>query len=193
MTGMPAPRTPNEKAVVALSMLLGKVIANPVDYIGDYELVSALKRQGRLARYSKPKDGISATSRSTVERLAEKLLDGGFAYLDGLRITALAAIEEEKRQSLKEKRRTKKRLAEDFEQAKFERVQCMVDLWHVTHAFHDALSAGRQLANLSRDRGLVERWDKEEEKLLAMFDLANRPIVEVGSNTEAWLQRLRQL
>ncbi|WP_423758519.1 hypothetical protein [Burkholderia sp. NLJ2] len=193
MTGKPAPRTTNEKSVVALSVLLGKVTANPKKYIGDHQLMSALKRQSRLAEYSNPKDGISATSRSTVERLAEKLLEGGFAYLDGLRMTALAAVEEEALQSLKAKRRTRRRFAEDLEQAKFERVLCMVDLWHVTEAFHNALSSGRQLANSSRDPGLVERWDKEEERLLAMFDLAKRPIVEVGSNTEAWLQRLRQL
>ncbi|VVE35572.1 hypothetical protein [Pandoraea anhela] len=193
MIAKPAPQTTNEKSVVALSVLLGKVIANPKDYVGDHQLVSALKRQSRLAEYSNPKNGISATSRSTVERLAEKLLDGGFSYFDNLRITALGEVEDEGLRSFKAKRRTKKRFAEDLEQAKSERIQSMVDLWHVTKAFHEALTAGRQVANLSRNPGVVERWEKEEERLLAMFDLAERPVVEVGSDTEAWLQRLRQL
>lgn len=193
MTSGPSPGTLNEKSVVALSLLLGKVIANPKEYIEDHHLVSALGRQDRLAKYSSSKHHISATSRSTVERLAEKVLEGGFAYLDGLRLTALAAVEEEMLQGLKAKRRTKKRLADDLETVKSERVQTMVDLWHVTTAFHQALTAARLLANRSRKPSLVELWDKEEERLLGMFDLAKRPVVEIGSDTEDWLQRLRQL
>jgi hypothetical protein len=193
MTARREARTPNEKSVVALEVFLGKVIGEPRAYIGDTHLTSALKRQSRLAEYTNAMHGVNATSRSTVARLADEVIDGGFAHLDSLRETALAVVEEEIRQSLKSKPRTKKRIAEDLTAAKFERVQVMVDLWHVTTAFHHALTAARQLANRSRNPGMVELWDKEEERLLAIFDLAKRPVVEIGSETEAWLMRVREL
>lgn len=187
------PRTANEKTVVALAKLLADVKADPAKYVGDQELAAALKRQSRLAQYSRLQDGVMATSRSTVERLSEKLYDEGFAGIDELRVAALAAIQEETLKGLQAKRRTKKRVEEDLGEAHFERVQSMVDLWHVTNAFHRALKEGRELANLSRDAGLVERWSRVEEMLLAMFDLAERPVVKAGSDAEEWLRRLRRL
>jgi hypothetical protein len=193
MTAKRKPRTPNEKSVVALELFLGKIIGNPRAYMGDTHLLSALKRQGRLAKYSNVEHRITGTSRSTVERLAAAVLDGGFEGLNSLRETALAAVEEEIRISLKSKHRTKARLSEDLTTANFAHVQAMVDLWHVTTAFHEAVEAGRRLANRSRSAAMVELWDKEEERLLAMFDLAKRPVVEIGSATESWLVQLRQL
>lgn len=88
MTAKRKPRTPNEKSVVALEVFLGKIIGNPRAYLGDTHLFSALKRQSRLAKYSNVEHRITGTSRSTVERLAAAVLDGGFEGLNSLRETA---------------------------------------------------------------------------------------------------------
>lgn len=185
------PKTKNERSVVALADLLENIASEPKKFIDDSELFSALQRQSRLAKYSKPGEGVWATSRCTIERAAERLFDGGFRYMDSLRRTALSALEAELVEATRAKPRTKQRLNDELEEATVSRVQALVDCWHVTNAFHRALQEGRALANLSRDPALVARWDKVETVLLAMFDLAKRPIVKKNSEAEAWLKQLR--
>ncbi|MCP3713136.1 hypothetical protein M3I54_40725 [Paraburkholderia sp. CNPSo 3274] len=185
------PKTKNEKSIVALERFLAGVASKPEEFTADEELLSALKRQSRLAKFSKPESEVIATSRCTIERVAERLFYGGFRYLDTLRLTALASLQTATAEAGRGKRRTKQRLADDLVAANVSRVQALVDCWQITNAFHRALKEGRQLANLSRDPALVARWDKTEATLLAMFDLADRPIVKTNSEAEKWLMQLR--
>lgn len=185
------PKTRNEKSVAALAKLLTNVVSSPGEFIGDDELLSALKRQSRLGKYSKPDSDVIATSRCTIERMAERLFEDGFRYLNTLRLTALSSLQMAAAEAAQAKRRSKQRLEDDLEAANVSRVQALVDCWQVTNAFHRALKEGRALANLSRDPALVARWDKSELVLLAMFDLAARPVVKTKSEAERWLTQLR--
>jgi hypothetical protein len=185
------PTTRNEKSVVALAKLLTSIANNPENFLGDDELLSALRRQGRLGKYSRPSEEVRASSRCTVERAAERLFEGGFRYLDSLRLAALSSLQTAAVAATRAKRRTKQRLTDDLEDVNVSRVQALVDCWQVTNAFQRALREGRALANLSRDPSLVARWDKVETVLLAMFDLAKRPVVKTNSEAEQWLKQLR--
>ncbi len=185
------PRTKNEKAVAALAKLIEAVVGTPREFVGDEDLLLALKRQSRLGKYSRPSMGVAATSRCTIVRIANRMFEGGFSSFNELRLMALSALLEAATEATRPRRRTKEHVENELDQANIDRVRALVDCWHVTNAFHRALKEARTLANLTRDPVLVARWDKTEEMLLAMFDLAERPVVRKQTEAEEWLLRLR--
>ena len=185
------PRTRNEKSIVSLLRLLEAIRDFPTKFTADDELINAVKRQSRLGNYSRPADEIFATSRCTIERLSDRLFKGGFSSFECVRNEAKDALQAATTEASRPKRRTKAQIQNDLQGTEAERVQALVDCWHVTNAFHSALKAGRSLALLTRDPALVSKWDKEEAILLAMFDLAQRPVVKSKTEAEKWLKALR--
>jgi hypothetical protein len=185
------PRTANERSVVALAKLMGQIIRDPKEFIGDEQLVSAFKRQSRLGSFSRPSEGVHATSRCTIERASQRLFPGGFKWFNDERQKALNELQAATVEIARPNRRTKRAVIGQLERAEIERVQSLVDCWQITNAFHESLKRARALANLSRSAALVERWDKEEQALLAMFSLAKRPVVRKTSEAEEWLKKLR--
>ncbi|WP_031364358.1 hypothetical protein [Caballeronia sordidicola] len=185
------PSTGNERSVVALAKLLTAIAQRPEKFVGDEPLMFALKRQSRLASYSRPEAEVVATSRCTVQRMSERLFDRGFEWFDEKRRKALSRLQAVEAKKIKPDRRTKQGLEGQLQTAELSRVQSLVDCWQITNAFHAALKKARALANLSRDPALVERWNKDEATLLAMFSMATRPVVKKGSEAERWLKQLR--
>ncbi|KXV13047.1 hypothetical protein CR51_05710 [Caballeronia megalochromosomata] len=191
MTPKYAPKTANEKSIVALARLIESVSKSAGEYAEDAQLLSALKRQSRLGQFSRDKLGIAPTSRCTIERVSNRIFEGGFARFDEERRGALSRLQAAIAEHERPARRTKASVQVQLESAEIKHVQALVDCWHLTNAFHESLKRARALVNLTRDPALVQHWDKQEDVLLAMFDMAERPVVKTKTEAEKWLKRLR--
>ncbi|MGE8160334.1 hypothetical protein ACQKRQ_09250 [Paraburkholderia sp. NPDC080076] len=182
-----------EKSVSALHDLLGAINERPDDYASDAKLFVALKRQDRLAAFENEKYKVARTSRSSVERVCNKLLKGGFRTFDGLRVTALERLREARSRLNRPKRRTRdyyKTKTHDLDDT----VQLgLMDCMNLTTALYKALEAGRELAKHVEEPVQLEYWRREEKDVLAMLSLVKKLVVVRGTDVEVWAQRVREL
>lgn len=88
--------TPSEQrsiSVIALKNLLIEAIEEPALWIENQDFVSAIKSQGKLAKWQDVERRIIPCALNTLKSAAEDLLEGGYASLDQLRLSALSVIE----------------------------------------------------------------------------------------------------
>lgn len=187
-------RTPTEQAVSGLHTLLESICAKPSQYAKDAALNRALSRQDRLGAYESLAYNVTSSSRSSIERVCGRLLPGGYAKFNALRIEALTHLNAVK--AIKEMpERPPKRTREQYRSQAAEQTsvatQRLVDCWHLTCAIHRALAAGRTVVKLSGNAAVIERWNREEEVILAMLTLSKDLVVRLASAEEKWAEELR--
>lgn len=183
-----------EQNVSRLHTFLEEICAEPSKYSADQNLVHALSRQDRLGAYESTNHNVRSSSRSSIERVCNKLLPGGYAKFNAMRLNALTQLKAAKtatERSTRPRKRTTERYRE--EAADFECIAMLrlVDCWHMTSAIYRALVAGRRIASDSRNSSLVERWRREEAVILSMLSLSKELVVRSGSAEEKWAEELR--
>lgn len=83
----------NKIKILETEKLLRDMIASPLDFKDDEELLKAIKSQSAIAKYQNQERNIASCSLNTVKSISEVFLDRGFLYLDELRISAKLAVE----------------------------------------------------------------------------------------------------
>ncbi|MFM0173834.1 hypothetical protein PQR33_31425 [Paraburkholderia sediminicola] len=151
-----------------LLKFLFEVRDNPTKFASYDGLASSLSRQSRLGEYSNVSRHIRATSRQTLQRFADKELEGGRGEFDELRLAALKAIQSVADAGMKPAMGLTARLIAEIAILKDEREQAQLDCYQLSAAFHDAIAAARSLVEWSRNEVLRARWKKEEKVLLEM-------------------------
>lgn len=193
---IPNASTQSERAVSNLHDLLEKICKSPSEFIGDSELLVALKRQARLGAYQNTLYGVTPTSRSTIERVCNRMLPGGISNFDGLRRRALEELKAVS-QVMAMLPRPRKRTREHYRQRSIESEEkvklALVDCWHLTGAVYEAIQAGRSLVEELDDPLIRAKWRRHEAVVLARLSLSKKLIVTRGSEVEQWAETVREL
>ncbi|SAL61624.1 hypothetical protein AWB69_06858 [Caballeronia udeis] len=189
-------KTPTERAVSALHEFLMLVSKAPRHFVKDKELLQALRRQSRLGAYQNKAHGVIPTSRSSIERVCERLLPGGALEFDKLRKDALAELKTVAR-TLAEvpsaPKRTRDYYKQQSEDSNAKVVLGLVDCWHLTHALFEAIEAGRKIAGDTGDSALQEVWRKKEATIRSRLRLSKQLVATKGSDAEGWAETVRIL
>jgi hypothetical protein len=82
------------QSTLALKELLITVINEPSKSQANAKLKEALKVQSKLAKWEDEALGITQCSLNTLKNSAENVIDGGYRFIDNLRLNALLAIEQ---------------------------------------------------------------------------------------------------
>lgn len=187
-------KTKSELAVSALHTLLTTICESPREFAENAELKRALARQSRLGAYSSSRYGVTRTSRSTIERVCERLLDGGPAEFDRLRKQALRELKTVS-VILNEEPPPAKRTRDFYRlerDAKAGEVTLgLMDCWHLTSAVFSLISAGRALASECGTAEAEGKWRKEEETVRHRLRMVKRLVVAKGSTVEKWVESIR--
>ncbi|WP_157691756.1 hypothetical protein [Noviherbaspirillum autotrophicum] len=163
-------------------------------YLHDPDLLAALSRQERLGAFESKKYGVRRTSRSSIERVCNRLLSGGYPAFDALRRRALEKITDACA-AIENQHIGRKRTREDFRASAAEMKNTanrrLMDCFHLTSAVHKCLSVGRKVAEMDDRKLAVELWKREEKVILAMLTLAKELVVREASEEEKWARALR--
>lgn len=103
-------------SIKALSDVLDEIIARPSEWLQDKELISALRSQGKLAKWESTSRKITGCSLNTLKSSSDAALNDGFAGIDRRRIKALRAIESEDAKNKHPRRGTRLSLEEKIKQ-----------------------------------------------------------------------------
>ncbi|MDR5810667.1 hypothetical protein [Caballeronia sp. LZ019] len=187
-------KTETERAVSALHSFLELVRDSPRKFTSDKELLFALRRQDRLATYRNLEHHVVATSRSTIDRVCNRLLEGGTKAFDNLRKEALEELKTVGR-LLDEMPAPPKRTRDHYKQkakSKSEEVTLgLVDCWHLTSALYAAIQAGRAISADSKNAAIMEKWRKLEAVILCEVRLSKKLVVTKGGDAERWAESIR--
>jgi hypothetical protein len=189
-------KTKSELAVSNLHTFLESVRDSPAKYVREAELMHALARQDRLGTYRNEKHNVTPTSRSTIQRVCDKLLPGGKDAFDELRREALAELKTVAR-GLAEEPAPQRRTRDYFKAQRDERAdevqKGLMDCWHLTSAVYSAIKAGRQLVADGASPAASEKWRKQEATIRSKLRLVKQLVVTKGSDEEQWAESIRRL
>lgn len=160
------------KSIEHLILLLEKIQSAPANYVGDTSLRKALVSQSALAAFERIEESIFASSINTQKRICARQYpsEGGYKYLDELRISSQDALQRICRKT-GTKSRTRDGLKLEIENLKVALEQCRSDCLHLTNAITTALRAARCLACDSRQPALVARWAKIDDEIYRMISM----------------------
>lgn len=153
------------QSVSSLADFLRGIVLAPSPWVSDNDLISALQSQGRLAKYNHDDPMIVASSLNTIKRVAETALPGGFAALDRLRISALEAIENERKRASQSNKRSKRGLEMRVAELEQELHQALQDTERVTNAFQKSLRQGRNYAKQTNKESVIATCRREQRDL----------------------------
>lgn len=168
----------NRLSVLALHELLQEIIRNPSGFTGNESLKHTLKSQGALSKWSNQDKGVVGSSLNTIKRIADNVLDGGFAAIDQARIGALEAIRAAENREKHSSSSTKAGLKIRFEDTDAQLQQALQDLWHVTSALSKALILWRRCAEQSGSPSAVALCEREQKEIRARISLCKLPVAK---------------
>lgn len=151
------------KSVLALDGLLVDVIKAPGKWIHNEELISSLKVQGKLAKWSSNELGIKSCSLNTLKTTADLVLNDGFLGLNKKRSSASLAIENELNKTKKPKNGTKLQLG-----GKVKEQASKISLLEqrnmlLTYIVKELQSLSINYANKSKSESSLEKFERELE------------------------------
>lgn len=161
-------KTTKKDSFVNLMSFLSEVTSEPGKFASDSLLVGALSRQSRLAKYGNAERSIYPTSRSTLERVADRELPRGKKQFDDLRRQALSAIQSAGSVAIQPSQRSKAGMASEIDLLLDERRRAHLDCYQLSAAFYEAIVAARSVISWSKNETLKAKWKKEEVVLLSM-------------------------
>lgn len=166
------------ESIERLLKLLGEIKASPEIFLGEEDLMNSLKTQCKLAKYSNANRGIRGVSLNTQKKLAEKT-EGGYLYLNSVRLDALEAISRQtsappiEKSDSRETLRAKNRALQD----QVERLKWDLEI------LSDILQKSMHQSKIYADEGgllVRERCRKEQRELLALLGSRPRPRLQVA-------------
>lgn len=176
----------NTASVIALKDLLLEIPKHPDEYLKDLYLLSSLKSQGAIAKYSNENKDIFATSINTVKRISNDCIEGGYEKLDSYRINALEAISRHIAKSEKSNKTTRIGLLKRVDELEMENLR----LKEVNFSLLDALSLAvteiKSVSTIKAESYRKARTDKAVQSLASLVSSNISPFnnfpVKVKSN-----------
>ncbi len=165
----------NSKSLLALEALLLEVLQDPALFVGDLNLIAALKSQGGLAKFESLERGILQSSTNTMKRISERVLPEGFRRINRLRTEALGSLIAFKAREEHSNKPTKASLTLRLKEIDGQLQQALQDAWHITMAFEKSLSQGRRYAEQAGNPAVLALCKKEQEELRLVLSLCKRP------------------
>lgn len=165
----------NTLSVAALRDYLREIIQEPAKFITDTELRQVLNSQGALAKLSIDSRGIRASSKNTLERIADNSLAGGFAALERLRRGAIDAIDSYKANAQKSNKITKHGLLKRVKELETANLQLRQTLLLHTMVLDKSLAQACIYATESGKPHVLARCEREQRELKDMLSMRENP------------------
>jgi len=159
--------------LLALAALLRAVCEQPGLHTEHESLVPALTSQGALARLRIESLGIDGMSLNTLKRVANAVLNGGFAEFDGLRKQCIYAISERSVETNPERSDSRRALQEKVKRLSEQNDRLYEDLLFLTDRLGEAMRQTREYAELAGP-SFVTRCRREQRTLLDSLGLRPR-------------------
>ena len=153
--------------------LLRDICAKPADHLKNEVLISALRSQGALAKYSQLEPAIHAMSLNH-QKAVSNLMLAGFELIDNLRRAAGDAIEAECLREKRGSKTTKAGLRTRVRELEAERIILLEELMLLQRAFDLRCLHAAQYA-AKADRATRARCAKEQREIDASLSLRRRP------------------
>lgn len=161
----------NTLSVTALRDYLREVINNPGEYFEDDNFRKALNSQGAISKLRDQERGINPSSKNTIERIANKSLEGGFVALDRLRLGAIEAIDSYRNRAGKSDKITKQGLLKRVNELEMENLRLRQDLLLHTLVLNKSLTQSANYVSSSGNALLVSLCEREQRELRDMLSL----------------------
>jgi hypothetical protein len=159
----------NRESIHALSEYLRNIIDSPNLFIKNEALITHLKSQGSLAKYSHPEAGIYPTSINTLKRICNSSFPGGYISFDNLRTLAYSALTQELQKESRSNKQTKAGLAKRTQELESINTMLRQDLSILTWGLRKLLFQGKNYATRSHNPDLIALCKKEQSEILKLL------------------------
>lgn len=163
----------DELSIKQLSQFLEKIITAPDKYIDDSALLSALRSQGTLAKFSISELNITGSSINTMKRRADCHIYGGFAHVDQLRRNAYEALQNQAARLKMHNRTSKNGLAARISDLQTENQILKEELLLVTFVLEKSIGLVREHSEQLEGVALAKS-QREQRELLDMLSLTQK-------------------
>lgn len=179
-------------SVLALFELLKKVADDPSLLVADAELTSALRSQGKLAKFARAADGIVGMSLNHQRAVCDQsAMPGGYADLNDVRIAALRELHLHEQRGRRGNSRSKKGLIQKTHDLERQNTLLKYDLLQLQRAYDIRCSQARHYAN-EAGQAIRAICDKEQAELDAMFSLRRKTQPATDSKVVGLEERRRR-
>ena len=164
----------SSKSTIGLRDLLRNICDSPKSFKDNLDVISALKSQGALSKYTSEDLLIFPTSMNTLKRVSEEYIEGGFQSLDNLRKTALQRIEDYKERDNSSNKSTRTGLSKRVTELEGDVLMLEKINFALLQTIAEAMDDIKSITNVE-EKGTRSYRSKEAIKRIAAMTSINPP------------------
>ena len=173
----------SSKSTIGLRDLLRNICDSPASYKDNSDVISALKSQGALSKYTSEDLLIVPTSINTLKRVSDEYIEGGFQALDNLRKTALQRIDNYKERGNSSNKSTRAGLSKRVTELEDDVLKLEKINYTLLQTIADAMDDIKSVTNVEEKGARSHRSKQAIKRIAAMTSINPPPFDNVPSTS----------